>query len=959
MKKIYLFYLCTLLAICGASAQTRSGGMADTEGKYRYNYVPVSPSAEALMKKITSPVNYNTGKVDVSIPLYEIRTKDFTLPLVLRYNSGGVKVSATNDIAGLGWTLDFGPSITRSIQGKPDEDGYIIYNQHFGSDDPSYLHKVTDGETHEQPDVFYYNTFDAQGCFVYKRPLNSSESRIYRPVYLPLTVDKVETSDPRYGFQVTDGAGNLYKFEEKELTNTNLLTAWRPKEIISPRNDKLIFSYVSNTINHREYYDYYSVEDASELGGQFLSYQPKTYCKGVDGKIEEYVMEGYEENVQDTLWGIFHKENDKGLTYDNYPGSTVEAKFPKEITYVNGKVTLSYSGGLLTEMCVYEKDIQIQRIVLNYQKMRYGGRALLKGVVFNDLVSGQSRNYAMEYDNSEGLEYSPTTKGVDRFGYYNGKEWNTDLVERQLVELNKPYDGGINAYHVYIGGADRNPDIDYAQHYNLYRLHYPSGAYEKFIYELNTYPGINENGNEALIYAGGLRIWGIEYRDVSGILKNTRRFVYEKDGVPQGNAPGVTFQDEFDKLYISYSVRTASRYRLYSSLPVADAGSAAGVSILYPYVTVFDINENGSQVCREDYEYDTHFAFPSIYNGMVHDEVNHYQKDRLLGKTDYDAGTNTVIRSEEYAPANLFAQDKLIIQGREVKRSDISVCDDPGLDVESNRFYRQYNYSIGPGNQRIVNHETVTTDYYGGKAVTNTVTNTFGTTDMDARTGLPVKETHTASDGSKKTISYTYPYHVSGNSGAQAMVAANDVMRPLSVNETTVGADGTKQAYQFDFRYATQSGLSSALLQEVKVTGHTGAAESMETYPVHDTHGNVCEIQRPDAPVTTLLWGYQYSNLVAIVEGASYNEVMSRLGITYDALQTLDGSALESKLTALRSAFPAPSKVTVFRHLPHRGIVSKNDPNGNVTTYTYDGMGRLTETRDHEGAVLQYNEYKK
>ena len=40
-----------------------------------------------------------------------------------------------------------------------------------------------------------------------------------------------------------------------------------------------------------------------------------------------------------------------------------------------------------------------------------------------------------------------------------------------------------------------------------------------------------------------------------------------------------------------------------------------------------------------------------------------------------------------------------------------------------------------------------------------------------------------------------------------------------------------------------------------------------ESYPVHDAYGNVCEIRRADAPVVALLWGYNYSRPVAIVEG--------------------------------------------------------------------------------------------
>ena len=955
MKKIYLFYLCTLLAICGASAQSRSGSLSDAEGKYKYNYVPVSPSAEELMKKITSPVNYNTGRVDASIPLYEIKTRDFTLPLVLRYNSGGIKVSATNDIAGLGWTLDFGPSVSRSIQGSPDEEGYLYYNPNYGSDDRSYLHKIVDGDAHEQPDVFYYNTFDAQGCFIFDRPKNSGESGSYRPVYFPLTVDKVEASDIRNsGFQITDGSGNLYKFQESEYTNTNLLTGWKLSEVVSPRNDKLSFSYIANRITHRNYYDYYAVEDMDENAGpDFQSYRQKSAWKGVDGKIQGALLEETVDAVRDTLWGSFPFGGETGMTYDNYPGSTVDAKYPKEIVYTNGKVTFTYNGILLTDMYVYEKGTGIQHIALTYKNMTVGGRALLKKVVFNDLVSGQSRSYDMEYYN-ESSEYSPTTKAVDRFGYYNGNTENTDLVERQVVQMRSPNDYGFYPTCVYIGGADRSPAMWAATQYTLSNLHYPTGASEHFVYELNTYPGYNEQGNQAEIYAGGLRIQLIEYKDASARLKNKRQFSYD-----QGYAPQVTFQNEYTKLYSTLGTRTASRYRLYSSLTVADAGTAAGISVLYPYVAVTEIDENTNWVTYENYEYNKNFYFPGIYKGMVHDEVNHYKKGQLLKKTDTDNEAYDVVRTEEYGYTTLSTKNTPVVQAREVQRDDMTVDDGLGIDLDGYRQYRQYNYSIGFGNQHPVLQEKVTKDYYGGKAVTNTVTNTFGTTDMDARTGLPVKETHTFSDGNKKVVSYSYPYHVAGNSAMQAMVEANDLMKPVSIKETTTDATGSTQSSRIDRDYVTRSGIGSALLQQVRITGYNGSSKTMESYPRHDGYGNVCEIQRPDSPVTTILWGYDYSLPVAIVEGAVYNDVINRLGISYESLQSLDGSSLESRLLALRSSFPDPCKVTVYRHAPKRGIVYQNAPNGKVTTYSYDGMGRLTETRDQEGAVLQYNEYKK
>ena len=104
------------------------------------------------------------------------------------------------------------------------------------------MHKMTEGMAHEQPDVFFYSTFDAQGNFVFRRPEKSSESGSHIPVYLPLTSDKVETSDIRSGFQVTDGSGNIYRFKEAEYSNTGKITGWKLTDVTSLKQDRLSFS---------------------------------------------------------------------------------------------------------------------------------------------------------------------------------------------------------------------------------------------------------------------------------------------------------------------------------------------------------------------------------------------------------------------------------------------------------------------------------------------------------------------------------------------------------------------------------------------------------------------------------------------------------------------------------------------------------------------------------------------
>lgn len=951
-KKMRIKSLISLIALLtyvgGAYCQISSPVLADKEGKYNYNYVPVSPSSEELMKHIMCPVNYNTGKADLSIPIYEIRTRDFTLPLRLQYDSGGIKVCAGNGVAGLGWNMDFGPTVTRSIQGNPDEEGYLIYNPDFGSDNASYLRKMTEGLAHEQPDIFFYSTFDAQGNFVFCRPETSSESGKYTPVYLPLTPDKIETENLRSGFRVTDGSGNIYRFTEPEYSNTSQLTGWKLTDVTSLNKDKLSFTYTIQRYSNVDSYDYYAIEDMGES-------TRTCYWQGVDGKVWHFQMNGYELQ-NDSLWANFLPE--EAGQYDQHPNRTVEAKLPKEITYANGKVVFDYASSLLKTVHIYENGVEIQRVTLGYKQLRFIGRCLLTEVKFTELPGGQSRSYLLSYHDYIN-EYSPMqTKAMDRFGYYNGKTGNTDLVERQLAEFYLPYEEERGVCYAYIGGADRTPDISSAQAYSLQSIKYPTGAKEEFVYELNTCPMIDEYGNEIQGYAGGLRIRSIQCRDADGALKNERCFLYEEEGVPTGYAPQISFVDEMEKTYLYLFYRHSMRYRLYSSLPLADAGAAAGISVFYPNVSVVEKDAYGKTVAREDYRYNIDFCFPAIMNGMVHDDVSHYKKGELVCRTDYDVATGRPAHEEKYSYGNLSLKNNTpLVQGREVRRSNLVIEECPGLELEGDRYYREYRYLIGRGNIRPVNLATVKTDYYDGRTVSDTVVWSYGSTDWDARSGLPVEELYMYGNGMKRRSEYTYPYHVN-NSVEKAMTQANDIQRPVCIGESIEYPECRKDNFFVHYYYELPSGSNQALLSGVRVDRHEGLFYMSESYPVHDACGNICEIHPMDAPVVALLWGYNYSHPVAVVEGASYEEVVAALDVSVESLQSLDGSALENVLLPLRTAFPSPCRVTLYQYAPQRGMVYKNEPNGNITTYTYDGFGRLTEIRDKDGAVVQYNEYE-
>src|ERR1700761_6632744 len=92
--------------------------------------IPASPDAAALGKFGSIPVGPYTGTANISIPLYTIKSGDLTLPVSLGYHSSGNKVEEMASSVGLGWSLNAGGVITRSIRGLADEEynGFLTQN---------------------------------------------------------------------------------------------------------------------------------------------------------------------------------------------------------------------------------------------------------------------------------------------------------------------------------------------------------------------------------------------------------------------------------------------------------------------------------------------------------------------------------------------------------------------------------------------------------------------------------------------------------------------------------------------------------------------------------------------------------------------------------------------------------------------------------------------------------------
>ncbi len=81
-----------------------------------------TPESASLIKWSQNEVNYSSGALNTTIPLYTLSDGGLTVPIALHYNgSSGIKVEETATSVGLGWDLVAGGKIVRVVRDKPDE----------------------------------------------------------------------------------------------------------------------------------------------------------------------------------------------------------------------------------------------------------------------------------------------------------------------------------------------------------------------------------------------------------------------------------------------------------------------------------------------------------------------------------------------------------------------------------------------------------------------------------------------------------------------------------------------------------------------------------------------------------------------------------------------------------------------------------------------------------------------
>ncbi len=463
-------YLIVIAFLLGFGFYLRGQGPENETNIPYYNIVPPSPEASAFAKYGDIPVGKYTGIPNITIPLYTAGSGDFQLPITLSYHAAGIKVDEIASSVGLGWVLNAGGVITRTVMGKKDEYssfgwfGQGEVNADSLTSDQKWNYAV--GRWDSQPDVFYFNFPGGSGKFVFTL---SKEI-----VTIPYQKIKIEIINSYFaeGFKITAPDGMVYYFEESETTAsenncvdhiTITETAWFLSKIVTPNNREINFSYVD-----RNYVRNLGMSETKSIAltGTPKPPKPKSWLRN---PIRAYISSVYNKADCPISYTLCHSN------------LSIMSKQLKEINTDQERIILNLEdeGQIISSIEIFDKkNTLIKTFDLFHSYV--SGRLQLNGIQ----ETGKPA-YTFRY-NSKKLPPHNSYK-QDHWGYYN-KNTTSTLIPTIILFL-------PNQRQVVHDGANRLPDESHTKAQVLEEITYPTVGKTQFSYELNDYSYLNRGDN--------------------------------------------------------------------------------------------------------------------------------------------------------------------------------------------------------------------------------------------------------------------------------------------------------------------------------------------------------------------------------------------------------------------------------------------------------------------------------
>lgn len=610
--KRYIFLLISLIPVSITNAQWSSSSYGEFVAKKEFQtkrVVPPSPEAAELGKYGNLPVSLFTGTPKLTIPLHELRGNRLDLSVNLSYNASGFKPEDIATWVGLGWSLNAGGAITRSVMGSPDVSWNYFKSNNSYANPPAtsdkfatydYMDSIRKNYNEGQPDVYYYNFAGHTGKFL----LNPDQSVVTKEKNNLIITHCITCTPSSSTFTIVDENGNTYSFTDVEVST--LQTDDGTSDATQVHSYTFPSTWYLSSIT--------SADSKEQITFTY-------YDGGTHTLYNNYVQNGsvtYSASTQDDQYPTWQQSSS---TTSSPPTVSVTRKYLQKISFITNGVTTSYIDFISTAD---------QRQDLTHATPGFTGERLLQSIkeygrntsetynltkqfnlsysYFTNTSSSQYYYKRLRLDNVQEIptdggtatipaytfEYNTsnvpalTSSAVDHWGFSNGDQVTT-LVPTVTVDGN---DFG--------SGADREPTLAGSSCASLVKIKYPTGGYTTFEYELNQAKDLNDNSVRPV---GGIRVKQIIDYSFDSKKATVKNYSYAlDDGTTSGrsNFP-VYYKSSSYHAYTYYvGVYMQPAYNIYymtvSANSVFGLGSIQGSHVGYSKVTesLIDLSTNAT-----------------------------------------------------------------------------------------------------------------------------------------------------------------------------------------------------------------------------------------------------------------------------------------------------------------------------------------------------------------------------
>ncbi len=228
------------------------------------------------------------------------------------------------------------------------------------------------------------------------------------------------------------------------------------------------------------------------------------------------------------------------------------------------------------------------------------------------------------------------------------------------------------------------------------------------------------------------------------------------------------------------------------------------------------------------------------------------------------------------------------------------------------------------------------------------------------------KQTITYPDSNTMVTTYSYA-HEKVN---QKLIDANMIGIPLETTTTQTIGSSTKTLSKTETVYPTSVPTTQAgnLLLPLSVKSYdlqnSATTYTEVTYDQYDSRGNLQQYTTKDGVPVAIVWGYNQTQPIAKIEGATYAQINSLASAIIAASDTDASASINNDESALLAALDSfrnntalsGYQVSTYTYDPLIGVRSITPPSGIREYYIYDSANRLEKVVDSNGNILK--EYK-